>query len=521
MVSDIANLAEESTKGSFILVSGTLIATVISAVASILIARFLGPDNYGIYSLSLVVPQIFFLITDFGIREGIIKFTIEARAKGQTSLGIKIIKYGLLIRTLAGIISFLVLFVSADLIAKIILQRPNLGVYIRIASVAVIFQAIYTTVTHAYIGLDKTIPSSIITQIQSLAKAMASILLVILGFSITGAVLGYVFGFISAGIISITALLLYFKKIDKPIDSEKITPALKKLVKYGTPLYFSVIMIGFMPQFIDILLAFFASNYDIGNFKATANFILLLTIIAQQLTISFLPAFTKLNDASIEQRKSFFSISHKYTTLIILPLTMLLIVFSNEIVQFAYGPTYTNAGFFLSIYAFLYFMTGLGYLNLPSLFNGMGKTRETLKMNTITFLVVLAIAPFTTNYFGITGLIITILIAYVLGSIYGMYAAKRTLEITFDLKILSKIYLIALLSVIPSIMLVSDLTPIPKMLLGTGVYLFIYLTLVPFAKIVTSSEMKLLNQFIAKIKPLYILKPLLRYHDKILQLTKN
>ena len=141
------DLAEESTKGSFILIGGTIIATIISAVASILVARFLGPEDYGLYSLSLVIPQIFFLITDFGIREGIIKFTIDAREKGQTNLGIKIIKYGLLIRTVAGIFSFLVLFVSADFVAEIFLNRPNLGFFIRIASVPLSFK-LYIQLQH-------------------------------------------------------------------------------------------------------------------------------------------------------------------------------------------------------------------------------------------------------------------------------------------------------------------------------------------------------------------------------------
>ena len=209
-------------------------------------------------------------------------------------------------------------------------------------------------------------------------------------------------------------------------------------------------MLGFMPQFIDILLAFFASNYDIGNFKATSNFMILLAIVAQQITISLLPAFTKLNGASNNQRNSFFNISHKYTTLVIIPLTVLLIVFSNEIVQFSYGSTYTDAGFFLAIYGFLYLLTGFGYLNLPSLFNGMGKTKETLKMNTITFLLVLTVCPLTTKFFGIIGAITTLLFAYTMGSIYGMYKAKRILGLTFNLNVLSKIYLIAFLSIIPS-----------------------------------------------------------------------
>lgn len=520
MEPNLANLAQESTKGSIILVSGTIIATVISAVVSILIGRYLGPENYGLYSLALVVPQIFFLITDFGIREGIVKFTIEARTKGQTDLSIKIIKYGLLIRALAGIVFFVALFLSADFVSQTVLNRPNLGFLIRIASVSILFQAIFSTSTFAFMGLDKPVQSSIITQIQSIFKALVSIILVVLGYGIAGAVLGYVVGFVVAGIIGGVALYLFIKKYDKPIDFKEISPNIKKLLIFGAPLYFSFLMVGIMPQYVDILLAFFSSNYDIGNFKATANFMVLLSIVAQQLTASFLPVFTKLNVASTNQKKYFFNMSHKYLTLIIVPLTVLLITFSDEIVQFAYGSTYSDAGLYLSIYAILYFLTGLGYLNLPSLFNGMGKPKETLKFNIVAFVIILFVSPFTANLFGIVGLIITILIAYTIGTIYGMYKAKTILGITFDLKSLSRIYLISTLAVIPSFLLAGGLVGIQKILVGTALYFFVYITLIPIFRLITKREIQLIDNFLSNTKPLGLLKPIVGYAAKILQFTE-
>jgi len=515
MANSLTDVAEESTKGSFILVSGIIIATIISAVVSIFVARFLGPEDYGLYSLSLVVPQIFYLVTDFGIREGLIKFTIDAQKNGQINLGIKIIKYSILIRAIAGILCFLLLFVSADFISEVILQRPNLGFFVRIASITVIFQAIYTTSTHAYIGLDKTLRSSIITQIQALSKAVFTVLFIVLGFGISGAVFGYVSGLVVAGTIGLFSILLYFRGFDNFVDSQQIATNLKKLMKYGAPLYFSYMIIGIMPQLFDLLLAFFTSNYYIGNYKATANFMILLSLVAQQFTTSLLPAFTKLNGGSNSNTKSFFGMSHKYLTLVIIPLTVLLMFFSNEAVQLAYGAKYSDAGFFLTIYSSLYLLTGIGYLVLPSLFNGMGKTKVTLKMNLITFLIAIIISPLAIGFFGIIGLIVTIVFSYFMGSVYGMYKAKKTVGINFNFRVLYKIYVVAFLCIVPSILVATNLTAIPKILLGVVLYLFIYLTLLPIVKIVSKSEIELLEKYITKIKPLFILKPLFDYYDVI------
>lgn len=522
MANDLVDLAEESTKSGFILVSGTIVATIITAIASILVARYLGPEQYGIYSLSLVIPQIFFLITDFGLRESIIKFLIEARSDNQKNLAIKFIKYSFLIKIVAGTISFLFILIFADILTIIILNRTGIGLFLRIGSLSIIFQAIYSTGVSGYIGLDKTLRSTIITQTQSFSKAIISIILIGLGFGIIGAIVGFISGFFIAGSVALISIFILSKKYKKVKDGEYFRPFLKKIIKYGGPLYFSIIMIGFMPQFIDIILAFFTSDFEIGNFKATFNFILLISIVTQQVATAFLPAFSKLSDASLKQIRIFFNTSHKFTTMVAIPITVLLITFSNEIVELVYGSEFINASFYLSIYSFLYLLAGLGSLNLPSFFNGLDKTKETFKMNLITFLIVIFGAPFITSLFGVNGLIVTIIIGYTSGTIYGMLKSKNIFGISFQLKSLSKIYLIAFLAIIPSFLLTIELLLIQKILIGGILYIFLYVTLIPFTKVITMSEVELIKKLISKIKFLRILNPILNYQIKILNyLTKK
>jgi len=59
MTDELAKVAEDSARGGFLLISGTALATVIMAIASILIGRLLGPELYGQYTLAIVVPNFF------------------------------------------------------------------------------------------------------------------------------------------------------------------------------------------------------------------------------------------------------------------------------------------------------------------------------------------------------------------------------------------------------------------------------------------------------------------------------
>jgi len=81
MSTELLKIAEDSARGGFFLISGSILATVISAVATIIIARLLGPELYGQYALALVIPQLLFLFADVGINQGLTKFSASLRAQ--------------------------------------------------------------------------------------------------------------------------------------------------------------------------------------------------------------------------------------------------------------------------------------------------------------------------------------------------------------------------------------------------------------------------------------------------------
>ena len=200
MADELVRIAEDSVRGSFFLISGTAVSTVIMAIASILIARFLGPELYGQYTLALVIPSLLFLFTDLGINQGIIKFTATLRARGESNRLARIVKYGMLLKVSVGIAIFLINYTLADWFAVTFLQRPDLVFYIRIASTSVVFQVIFTTATSAFVGFDKAEYNAITSNIQAIAKTVISIALVIVGFSVAGALLGYVAGYMIAAV---------------------------------------------------------------------------------------------------------------------------------------------------------------------------------------------------------------------------------------------------------------------------------------------------------------------------------
>jgi O-antigen/teichoic acid export membrane protein len=52
-----AEMGRVSTKGGFHLLWGLVLSTVISAIGTIVIAKLLGPENYGLYAIALTAPN--------------------------------------------------------------------------------------------------------------------------------------------------------------------------------------------------------------------------------------------------------------------------------------------------------------------------------------------------------------------------------------------------------------------------------------------------------------------------------
>lgn len=200
MANELTRVAQDSARGSFFLVSGAAVSTVVLAISSILIARFLGPDLYGQYALALIVPQLLYVFTDLGISQGIIKFAASLRSTGQSYRILTLIKHGLIIRAAIGIITFFIIYIFADIIATFLLQRPDLTFFLQLSSVSVLFQVVFTTGTSVFVGLDKAEYNAIATNIQSTAKTVVSIALILAGFGITGAIVGYTLSYVVAAL---------------------------------------------------------------------------------------------------------------------------------------------------------------------------------------------------------------------------------------------------------------------------------------------------------------------------------
>lgn len=529
---ELSKVTEDSARGGFFLFSGSTLATVIMAVAAILVGRLLGPDLYGQYNLVITIPAFVLLFTDLGMNTGITKFAASLHNEGDDSRACSVIRFGVWFRFLVGVAATVLSVVFARYLVLVV-DRPEYVFYAQIASLSIVFQMVFGTVNAAFVGLDRSEYYALAANVQALGKTVLQVFFVLVSFSLAGVMVGYVGGYAVASVVG--AIILFFRLL-KPLksnghvraadpNSEGAGQILNLLARYGMPLYASTLLAGFLPLYQKAVLGFFTSNFDIGSFSAASNFVVLLAIIPTSISIILLPAFSKLDSSfDVDVVNAFFKRANKYACLLIVPATALLLLFSSQVVGIVYGSAYSSAGLFLELSVLAYFLVGIGSLSLTSLFNGLGQTGLTLRVTLISLFVVIVLSPGLASVYGVVGVILASLAAGLASTLYAARIGVRRFRVQFEAKPTVKIYFAGLLSSLLPLVLLHFMWAhyVEVLIAGAFFYLAVYVTLMPLIRIVDETELKALDQMTGRIRVLRLVaKPVLGYMQRILSLTNG
>jgi len=452
------------------------------------------------------------------VNPALTRFSAKLRAEGKSQLAANMLKSGFLFKLVTGIAMSAICLIFSDAFATHILNRPGMGFLIKLTSLLIIFQTVFTTSNSSFIGLDKMEGNALIMNVQAIVKTAISPLLVILGFSVVGALAGHITSYMIAGLAGSLLLLKYYKSLGKP-PSGNLSSSLKVMLGYGFPLYASALLGLFLGQYQTIILAFFASNAEIGNFNITVVLSSLINVLIFPLGALF-PAFSKVNPNSSELRR-IFKLSAKYAALLIIPATVILTILSKEIVYTLYGYSYGLAPFFLQLYILTFFFSGLGSVVLGYLFNGIGETRIAFKCSLINLFVFLPLAPALTSLYHVPGLIIASVISGLLSLAFGLFVAIKKIHVSLDLKASLKIYLASFLSAIPTLLFLqlSPLNNLSNLIMGGSLFLLTYLTLTPITGAIHQPDLDNFKLMFSNLKILWpLLKPVLAYEAKLLSI---
>ena len=412
-MSKASEMARVSARGGFNLMWGLIASSFISAVGIIVITYILGADKFGLYSIALIGPTLIATFRDCGVNSAMVKYSAQYNVENRTKIR-GIIFSGLVFELILGLSLSLLSFGLSPFIATS-LHRPTIVPLIQIASFYILTGALVNTATAAFTGLETMHLYSFMLIIQSIVKTALIIGLVTLGFGTLGAITGFTTGTLIAGLSGVLLTWTVYRSLPKSNDGHPgVLTTIKTMLRYGIPVSIGTILTGLITVFYSFILAFYVTNNAIiGNYNLAINFSVLITFFATPVTTMLFPAFSKLDyKKDHDTLKNVFQYSVKYASLIIVPVTAMVIALAQPGIRTIYQNSYDEAPLFLALFAISYLYTALGSLSVSNLLNGQGYTRFNMYLSFLTtgiafpvgFVLIYSLSSFGAT-FGVVGLI--------------------------------------------------------------------------------------------------------------------
>ncbi|MCQ2519113.1 MAG: lipopolysaccharide biosynthesis protein [Lachnospiraceae bacterium] len=388
-------------------------ANILLFIVSVVLARILAPDLYGIVAISLTINAICRILVDGGLGNALVQ------KKDSDDLDFSTVFYA---NMAMCILLYLLMFVSSPLIAKFYRQDILVPV-IRIQCTVIIMYG-FETVQMAYVTKNFQFKRFFYaTLVGTIVSSIIGILFAIKGFGVWSLVYQQVI----KATLNVIVLWVTVKWRPKLCFSFE---RLKSLLGYGWKLlvsnlvdklggvYFQQLVFG--RAFSSANLAFFNRGYDltntvVENVNGAADAVLFSTMSYEQ--------DEKENLKSITKR------SVMYLTYIMVPLLFGMFFSAPILIELLLGSKWLDSVFFLRIFCAAYALIAVETAS-QNVIKAVGKSDLVMKTNIIKRAIGI-IAILCTLPFGINVVSFAVLLSTLFGQIMTAYVCKKTIGYGF------------------------------------------------------------------------------------------
>ncbi len=316
---------------------GKLFGRVTHAFTQIILARYLGPFEYGIFTIGWTLFRMVSTIAPLGLDQGVIKFASQiSNPKSLPGFYRQAAKLALISGFLIGILFFYL----SPWISNQIFLSTELTQIIRLFAVVYPVVSILKVISSSTLNL-KTVKYVILVDefIQPLSNFLLVIIFLTLGFRLNGMVAVSGFSFVIALMFS----LIFFKKLFPERSNEPSGMTFAQLISFSLPSSFGIIFSILITLNDRILLGIFRPENEVGIYQAVGLFSLIFITLLSSVKTIFAPLISHLLSAG-EREKSIqlFRTSTKWTLYLCVPFFLVFLLYSQELVTVIFGSEYLS-----------------------------------------------------------------------------------------------------------------------------------------------------------------------------------
>lgn len=339
------------------LFGGKTASGIFNALQVIILARVLGVTDYGLLVLVITYIDILNQFFDLRVWETATKYIGTYWEEGETEKTRSMIKLSYLLDVTSGLLAFIIAVLTAKLISVYIIKSPDAFVYIWIYSLSLFISTANATSNAILRVFDKFKTIAFLGSLQNFVKLALVAAVLFSGYGIKAVLIVFVavsfLGFFVR--IWVVLRLLNEKGLGGFWNSSVrlIRDQWKGIAWFlGNTSFMATMRIGNDRLIGTMVLGYFAGKEAVGLYDVAGSVAKFIKRIVDPLNEAIYPELVKIHsNKSISEIRGIVSYSTRNLMKIIVPVSIIAIIFADQIVGILFGAEYVPASNALRIIA--------------------------------------------------------------------------------------------------------------------------------------------------------------------------
>jgi len=316
---------------------------------TILIARYLGTNHFGLWNYTIAFVALFSILSSLGLDNIVTKDLVNEEVSKNEILG------AAFILKLGG--GFTALLLSTICIYFIRLNEPLTLYLVLLTGAALIFQS-FDVIDFYY---QSKLQSKFTVYSRSFSFFISALIKIAILF-FKGPLILFVVATLLEAVLSAGFFILVYTRSNGSVLNWKIRmPVLRKLLKDSYPLALSVMLILLYMRTDQIMLGTLIGDKAVGIFSAAVKLSEAWYFIPSIITSSILP--TLIKEKEVNQERYLKKLQQSFQLMAYLGILTAIVItfFSSYIIDFLYGAEYAGAASILAVHTWTSVFVFLGF----------------------------------------------------------------------------------------------------------------------------------------------------------------
>ncbi len=469
-------------QSSVIVFIGIALSKILTYAYRLVIARELGPEIYGLFSLAIVVSSFFIMAASLGLPEGVLRYLSFYRGRKELQNERYLFRSALLVLVVSGIVAGFILFFASEFISLRLFHNAGLLPFLRALGVFLPFFIISGILLSGMLAYGHVGWNAFINNfLQNFIKFAVLLLLLLIGFRGSAVIISYLAGVV---VMCIAAYIVVRRVMPGILKRSTLDHAGKQKVRrevlaYSWPVVFLTAAYTVFNWTDSAVIGYFMTATDVGIYNAAFTLISLFGIAPELFKQFFFPFIVReYSRKNIELIRQLSQQVGKWIYILNLPLFLFMAAFPGAVINILFGPDYLTATDVLRILALGGILASFNTL-LMNLLSMQGKSRtimvDTLIVSALDLLLNIILVP----RYGLYGAAISTAFSLaLLGGVMLIQVWHSTAIVPFRRKI-GSVTLAAILPTLGLLFIKYAYAPSLLVLAGTGIaFVALYVSLI-------------------------------------------